>query len=292
MDIHKNIKIFDPSVTVYVSISITHSLCIFYSKRRLRSNFYLIGRIDGRINLVFSYNYLYHLRILNIDLLLLNIVCGNHRRDLIGNHHEESGASYIAWCFSEVFETDLHAWINAPLKGSIATKTEYSCDISRLQLMQINESALNTIQRFSNEFDVLSTIRCEANGRSGLSGTSQGREPRNPDQSLGIGGLTPSDFTHLDYGQPQPASLKTENEKLKNAHYDKAAVEPPITRRFLLSICGVVTGFWLSVWGWYNFDNKRRLLGAALLGIGWTLGAAGFGLWWLTELPTTWGWWL
>src|SRR5260221_481295 len=66
--------------------------------------------------------------------------------------------------------------------------------------------------------------------------------------------------------------------------------EVPIICRFILAILGVLCGFFLSLLGWNCFDNKRRLLGAALVSTGWPLGALGFLLLWLTSFPSTWHW--
>jgi hypothetical protein len=38
-----------------------------------------------------------------------------------------------------------------------------------------------------------------------------------------------------------------------------------IIRRFLCSLFGVLSGFFLSLWGWDFLDKKRRILGASLV---------------------------
>lgn len=65
---------------------------------------------------------------------------------------------------------------------------------------------------------------------------------------------------------------------------------PPKGRLIVIAlafICSPILCLWL---GPYYFDNKRRLLGAALTIGGWLLAAFGFG-WCLTlDLRGTWGW--
>jgi len=44
--------------------------------------------------------------------------------------------------------------------------------------------------------------------------------------------------------------------------------------------------------GPWNFNNKWSLFGAALSFSGFLLFAGGLILWFLTDFPATWGWWL
>jgi hypothetical protein len=62
---------------------------------------------------------------------------------------------------------------------------------------------------------------------------------------------------------------------------------PPFGRRFLLMVLGVVGGLILAS---NAPDDDRVLLGAACIGGGCLLIAAGFGLWLLNGFPATWGW--
>lgn len=91
------------------------------------------------------------------------------------------------------------------------------------------------------------------------------------------------------YGLAQTSSLQAKDDRLNQGHQSK---EPggddqpksefdqvPIVRRFIFAVFGLLDGFFLSLRGWQLFDNKRRLLGAALIGIGWVLGRLGLGLW-------------
>ncbi len=112
-------------------------------------------------------------------------------------------------------------------------------------------------------------------------------------RSLHVLSLTGCDFVHFLNGVLQPASLQTEDNQLEKA--DKTndagkANHPPVGRRFVLALLLLAAGFFVSVWGWQRFDHQRRLLGAALVGCGWLIGAGGLALWWLIGLPATWGW--
>jgi len=96
---------------------------------------------------------------------------------------------------------------------------------------------------------------------------------------------------------PHPLFLANHPNPLEKDYKDEQAIksyQPPIGRRFLLVILSLLVGFFLSLWGWENFDHNRRLLGAALIGGGFMLGAFGLGLWWPTGFPGSWswGWWL
>src|SRR6266404_2267056 len=109
-------------------------------------------------------------------------------------------------------------------------------------------------------------------------------------------GLLASSF----HGLPQSSSLKAKDNQLEKPNSSKNPCnddkvksefdEVPIICRFILAILGVLCGFFLSLLGWNCFDNKRRLLGAALVSTGWPLGALGFLLLWLTSFPSTWHW--
>jgi hypothetical protein len=64
----------------------------------------------------------------------------------------------------------------------------------------------------------------------------------------------------------------------------------PIIRRLFQAIVGLLIGLGLSFWGWLNLYNKRRILGASLVGSGWLLGGLGLALLWLTSFSFTWEW--
>ena len=100
----------------------------------------------------------------------------------------------------------------------------------------------------------------------------------------------------------QLARLISKNKQLEQAHNgqnERSNNQPsgesnqfPFIRRFFFAVFSLLSGFCISLRGWHLFDNQRRLFGAALVGTGWLLGAAGLALLWLTGFPSTWGWWL
>lgn len=78
-----------------------------------------------------------------------------------------------------------------------------------------------------------------------------------------------------------------ESDKSQNA---SQANYPPIGRRFVIMLSFGLLGFFLCFWGWQYLDKKRKHLGATLIGCGALLNALGLGLWWLTGIESTWGW--
>lgn len=62
---------------------------------------------------------------------------------------------------------------------------------------------------------------------------------------------------------------------------------PPIGRRFILMVLFVGGGIFFAL---NAPDDERRLLGAACVCAGLFLVVIGFGLWWVTGFPFTWGW--
>jgi hypothetical protein len=100
-------------------------------------------------------------------------------------------------------------------------------------------------------------------------------------------------FFHCPDCLIQPASLQAKNEELQNQNNGSDAGyrnRPPFYRRLVLAISGVLLGFFGSVWGWNNFDNKRRFFGAGLIGGSLLLACLGLGLFWLTNFAWSWGW--
>ena len=65
---------------------------------------------------------------------------------------------------------------------------------------------------------------------------------------------------------------------------------PPVIRRFLLAIFGVLIYLCLTLCGFKCFDYKRSLLGAALISIGWLLAGCGLMLFWMLNFTWSWGW--
>lgn len=70
------------------------------------------------------------------------------------------------------------------------------------------------------------------------------------------------------------------------------STEPPLLRRAVIAVLGLVGAFALTLRGWDSIDRNHRLYGAALIAGGWLLALAGFSLLRLTDQPSTWSWWL
>ena len=70
------------------------------------------------------------------------------------------------------------------------------------------------------------------------------------------------------------------------------STEPPLLRRAVIAVLGLVGAFVLTLRGWDSIDRHHRLYGAALIAGGWLLALAGFSLLRLTDQPSTWSWWL
>src|SRR5258706_3126574 len=58
------------------------------------------------------------------------------------------------------------------------------------------------------------------------------------------------------------------------------AREPPIILSLFVLVAGVGGGLLFTLFGWQNFYNDRRLLGASLVGLGCLIGLSGLGWWW------------
>jgi hypothetical protein len=66
---------------------------------------------------------------------------------------------------------------------------------------------------------------------------------------------------------------------------------PPIGRRLVILIFGVLGGFLCCIAGIQQFDRNRRMIGVALVAFGLGGCAVGLGLWWATfSFSDTWGW--
>ena len=66
---------------------------------------------------------------------------------------------------------------------------------------------------------------------------------------------------------------------------------PPIGRRLVILIFGVLGGFLCCLAGIQQFDRNRRMIGVALVAFGLGGCAVGLGLWWATfSFSDTWGW--
>lgn len=75
------------------------------------------------------------------------------------------------------------------------------------------------------------------------------------------------------------------------ASFDGSA-EPPLLRRAVIAVLGLLGAFVLTLRGWDSIDRRRRLHGVAMIASGWLLALAGFALLRLTDQPSTWSWWL
>jgi hypothetical protein len=87
--------------------------------------------------------------------------------------------------------------------------------------------------------------------------------------------------------------LKTTDDGQGDGRPEKTLGEPSdnlIIGRFLVFTLGIGGGLLLTLRGWQNFYNERRLFGAALVGGGIVVGLCGLSVWWLNALPSTWGW--
>jgi hypothetical protein len=88
-------------------------------------------------------------------------------------------------------------------------------------------------------------------------------------------------------------NLPNESRQLQNSDEGQNTSEPsepPIGRRFFIALlCGFL-GLILSGFGWNYFYDERRILGAALVILGFFVLSGGFLLYWLTGFPSTWGW--
>jgi hypothetical protein len=96
-------------------------------------------------------------------------------------------------------------------------------------------------------------------------------------------------FCGLD-GFPQLIALPAKYEELEKGDNAKSASSPKkqlsepsepsiVHGLFILAMC-IGGGLLLTLFGWQNFYNKRRLLGAALVGFGCLIGLSGLGWWW------------
>lgn len=87
--------------------------------------------------------------------------------------------------------------------------------------------------------------------------------------------------------------LSYKHGKLQTPYDHEVAISLPdrlIIRRFLCAVFGVLLGLGFSFWGWLNFDDHRRVRGAALISAGTLVFILGLGLLWLTTFQVSWGW--
>jgi len=77
-------------------------------------------------------------------------------------------------------------------------------------------------------------------------------------------------------GEPQEYGLNSDSNKLQESYDNRSYRQSNgVSVEFVLgrSVCGLVLGLVLSIFGWKNIYDQRRLIGAALVCCGWLLGA-------------------
>lgn len=209
-----------------------------------------------------------------------------HLKD-IGSRSEND---FIGWGAAIIQQS--HAWLESPrLCASLRHHTiEYNRQIRTALKFGYNLLPIGYCFGYPNAFLHALNICCHGFGNSFH---CAGR-PSGLANGIGhIGSLVAGDFIHFPYGLPQAASLHAEHDQLKHADKNQSPREPNqprVGRRFLLVLCGVLGGFFLSLRGWDCFDNQRKSFGSALIGIGWLVAAGGFVLWWLSSFPWSWSW--
>jgi hypothetical protein len=104
--------------------------------------------------------------------------------------------------------------------------------------------------------------------------------------NYGVGGglcRLSSNLANFD-SSPQKYSLYSDSDKLEKGNQNRGNAEPyrvGVQTVLGCAIFGLLFGLGLSVFGWQNFYNRRRLRGAALIGCGWLFGALSLvSIWW------------
>jgi hypothetical protein len=239
--VHEDIEIFEPSVTIYKSLSLTDSPNVTDSVCRFRSEFHRIRRIDGRVDLVFAYYDLYCFDILS-GQILLRILSRNDGRDIVCYVDKDPGTSDIPWSLAKILEADPYAWVNGLDESDSSLRRQYISDVYGLYAMQMDICSLQFVQRRSNERDMFSAVFGQSNGGARLSSASQGGKSRDPDRSLSVSFLAIGDLPREIDGLPQSKSLETKDEKLQKSDYEQTPRKPPIGRRFIVSLVCVLGG--------------------------------------------------
>ena len=85
-------------------------------------------------------------------------------------------------------------------------------------------------------------------------------------------------------------ALPTEYEKLEKSDNGKSyggpkktfgeEGEPPVIICLFVLTAAIGSSLFLTLFGWQNFYNNRRLLGASFIGLGCLVGLSGLGWWW------------
>lgn len=85
-------------------------------------------------------------------------------------------------------------------------------------------------------------------------------------------------------GKPQENCLNSDSHELQKRDNNSGDSQPKRIRVELIlgcTVCGLLLGLGLSVLGWKNLYDKRRFIGAALVGCGWLLGGLSLiSIWW------------
>src|ERR1019366_8590338 len=96
----------------------------------------------------------------------------------------------------------------------------------------------------------------------------------NGDRSLCILRLTAANLVHLfdclleaDGLKPKNTSLDKQNQQSSDADYERRSIIPTL----IFSFPSIIIGFLLTLLGWSRFDDKRKILSAAIIGSGWFL---------------------
>lgn len=212
--VHENIEIFKPSVTIYKSLSLADSPNVIHGVGRFRSKFHILRRIQGRVDLVFSYYDLYYFDIVT-GQDRLRVLSRNHRGEIVGYVDKDPGISDIPWGLAKILEADPYDWVNGLDKTDGSLRRQYISDVSGLYAMQMDICSLQFVQRSSNEREVFSAVFGQSNGGARLSSASQGGKSRDPDRSAHFARLDLSKLLQPPSGPPQCSSKDDEAQGTK-----------------------------------------------------------------------------
>ncbi len=90
-------------------------------------------------------------------------------------------------------------------------------------------------------------------------------------------------------------SGKNQSSALEEPYNHQERIEdkgPPIFRRLIVAIFLNLSGYSIAVWGISHFNDKRRILRASLIIVGWLWCCMGFLLVWASNFTATWHWWV
>lgn len=149
------------------------------------------------------------------------------------------------------------------------------------------------VGNFSGDADALSNRLNIAGHRDRNSFHGAGRSRRLRYGSLDVLRLPSGNFVHFRDRASQHVGLDAEHYSLNQADYGNSrrnTNHPPIGRRLIEFGCLDVAGFVLSLFGWQNLDENRRLFSAAFIATGLIFCASGWLLWWITFYSWSWGW--